>query len=91
MDKWEYPKIQDLDNEAFILIRQKFYDILHELHFAENYKIVNPEKDYNVYWENVCELVEHLPIRIAESVNRQFVDSQSSTSSVQALEEKGKT
>lgn len=79
MSKWEYPKIEDLDNYSFILIRQQLYDILHELHMAENYKIVNPEKDYNVYWENACELVEYLSTRVDEAVYGSFTDSQSST------------
>ena len=79
MNKWEYPKIQDLDNYAFILIRQKLYNMLHELHMAENYKIVNPEKEYNVYWENFCEMAEWLTTRVDESVSYQtLTDSQSS-------------
>jgi len=78
MDKWERPRIQDLDNEAFILIRQQLYNLLFELHMAENHKIVEPEKEYNVYWENFCEYVEWLSQRIDESVNRSLTDSQTS-------------
>lgn len=35
MSENEYPKIQDLDNEAFIMIRQHLYHLLHELHMAD--------------------------------------------------------
>lgn len=78
MNDWDHPKIQELDNMAFILIRQGLYDMLFELHMAENYKIVNPEKDYNVYWENFCEAAEWLSTRVDESVYHGFIDSQSS-------------
>jgi len=79
MDKWEYPKIQDVDNEAFILIRQQLYTLLFELHMAENHKIVEPEKEYNVYWENFCSYVEYLPQRVDEATNRSLVDSNSAS------------
>ena len=78
MSKWEHPRVQDLANLAFVLMRQKLYDMLHELHMAENYKIVNPEKEQNVYWENFCEIVEFLSRGIEEAVHRGFVDFQSS-------------
>ena len=76
--KWEYPKIQDLDDGSFNFIRHNLYNLLHELHMAENYKIVNPEKEYNVYWENFCEMVEYLTMRVDEAACHEFVDSQSS-------------
>ena len=82
MNKWRHPEIQDLDNMAFVLIRQHFYDLLHELHMAENHKIVHPERDYNVYWDNLCELVEGLPESIDMAVHRVLVDSHSSASKV---------
>lgn len=74
MSEDEYPKIQDLDNEAFIFIRQHLYQLLHELHMAENYKIVNPEKEYNVYWENFCIDLKYLPNRIGEAIYAPFSD-----------------
>lgn len=75
-----YPtvKIQEMDNEAFILVRQHIYNLLYELHMAENHKIADPKKEYNVYWENFCSYVEYLPQRVYEATNRSFVDSQSS-------------
>jgi len=78
MSKWKYPLIQDLDNVAFVLVRQHFYDLLHELHMAENYKITHQDATYNVYWENVCEMIEYLSTRIDESIYARDYDSQSS-------------
>ena len=74
-DKWEPPKIQDVDNLAFVLLRGRLYDFLHELHMAENYKIVNPEKDYNVYWDNFCNMIEYIKMHVDECVYRGAFDS----------------
>jgi len=74
-DKWIYPKIQDLDNMAFILLRDKLYHLLHELHMAENYKIVNPEKDYNVYWDNFCNMIEYITMHVDGCIYGRDFDS----------------
>lgn len=74
-EKWEHPQIQDLDNLSFVLLRDEVYKLLHELHMAENYKIVNPEKEHNVYWENFCDLVKYMKHSVDETICRGESDS----------------
>lgn len=73
--KWEPPPIKELDNMAFVLLRERIYQLLHELHMAENYKLCNPEKDYNVYWDNFCNMIEYITMHIDECVYGRDFDS----------------
>lgn len=75
VEKWEHPSIMDVDNEGFVVIREQLYQLLHELHMAENHKLARPDNEYNVYWQNFCDMVEHLADSVDSAVSNVRQDS----------------
>ena len=68
-EKWEHPSIMDVDNEGFAAVRELLYQLLHELHMAENHKLARPDNEYNVYWQNFCDMVEYLAGSVDSAVS----------------------
>jgi hypothetical protein len=75
VNKWDPPSIMDVDNEGFVAVREHLYQMLHELHMAEIHKLARPDNEYNVYWENFCDTVEHLEALVDSAVSNVRQDS----------------
>ena len=73
MNKWDYPKLEDVDEIGFTVINQHLYDLLFELHMAQNQKLI--KKRGETYWDNFCNMVEWLSTRVDEAIYARDSDS----------------